>query len=79
MILDHLRDLAGDFAKEIQGDEVLSNKSRLFINNGDETFSDQSKNYNIARALYAMGANCGDIDNDGFLDFFTARILRSKP
>ena len=66
----NLKNLAGDFAKEIQGDEVLSNKSRLFINNGDETFSDQSKNYNIDKSLYAMGSNFGDLDNDGWLDFY---------
>ena len=66
----NLKNLAGDFAKEIQGIEVLSNKSKLFINNGDETFSDQSKKYNIDISLYGMGSNFGDLDNDGWLDFY---------
>jgi len=66
----NLKNLAGDYAKEIQGDEVLTNKSRLFMNNGDETFSDQSKKYNIDKSLYAMGSNFGDLDNDGWLDFY---------
>ena len=66
----NLKNIAGDFAKEIQGDEVLSNKSKLFINNGDETFSDQSKKYNIDISLYGMGSNFGDLDNDGWLDFY---------
>ncbi|MDB9988891.1 CRTAC1 family protein, partial [Flavobacteriaceae bacterium] len=42
----------------------------LFMNNGDETFSDQSKKYNIDKSLYAMGSNFGDLDNDGWLDFY---------
>ena len=62
--------LAGDFARELQGLPGLDEKSCLFINNGDLTFSDKTKEFNLDRSMYAMGANFGDLDNDGFLDFY---------
>ena len=66
----NLNNVAGDFVKELEGENVLSNKSKLFINNGDETFSDQSKIFNVDISLYGMGSNFGDLDNDGWLDFY---------
>lgn len=66
----NLSNVAGDFVKELEGKKVLSNKSKLFINNGDETFSDQTKIFNIDISLYGMGSNFGDLDNDGWLDFY---------
>ena len=66
----NLKNLSGDFVKELQGDQVISEKSKLFINNGDETFREESKSYNIDISMYAMGANFGDLDNDGWLDFY---------
>lgn len=68
--LKDLNSLSGDFAKELQGKPVEANKSKLYINNGDETFSEQSVAYNVDISLYAMGANYGDLDNDGWLDFY---------
>lgn len=64
------KNIAGDFAKELQGKKVLSDKSKLYINNGDETFSDHSSAFNIDKSFYAMGSNFGDLDNDGWLDFY---------
>ena len=64
------KNIAGDFAKELQGKKVLSDKSKLYINNGDETFSEQSNSFNIDKSFYAMGSNFGDLDNDGWLDFY---------
>jgi hypothetical protein len=43
---------------------------RLYRNLGDSTFRDVSAAAGLARALMPMGANFGDIDNDGFLDMF---------
>lgn len=56
--------------KEIEGKFVESEKSRLFINNGNETFTESSIDFNIDISMYAMGSNFGDIDNDGWLDFY---------
>ena len=66
----NIQNVAGDFVKELQGEKVLSDKSKLYINNGNETFSEQSNAFNIDKSFYAMGSNFGDLDNDGWLDFY---------
>lgn len=65
-----LFDIAGDFSRELQGLEIKTEKPRLYINNGNETFSDQTEKYMLSKTMYGMGANFGDLDNDGFLDFY---------
>jgi tetratricopeptide (TPR) repeat protein len=47
-----------------------SSKMYLFHNNHDGTFSDVSKASGLSKTVLAMGANFGDIDNDGFLDMY---------
>lgn len=44
--------------------------SSLHINNGDGTFTDFAVKTNLGRSIEAMGLNYGDIDNDGWLDFY---------
>lgn len=44
--------------------------SRLYHNNGDGTFTDVSAQVGLNHAALAMGANYGDLDNDGFLDIY---------
>jgi len=43
---------------------------RLYRNKGDGTFEDVTEKSKIGRVLLAMGANYGDLDNDGFLDMY---------
>lgn len=43
---------------------------RLFHNNGDGTFNDVTEQQGLNQPLLAMGANFGDIDNDGYLDMY---------
>jgi hypothetical protein len=43
---------------------------RLYRNNQDGTFSDVTDGARLNRILFAMGANFGDLDNDGYLDFY---------
>ena len=45
-------------------------RCRLYRNRGDGTFEDVSREMKMDRALLAMGANFGDIDNDGYLDMY---------
>ncbi|MCY3761901.1 MAG: VCBS repeat-containing protein, partial [Gemmatimonadetes bacterium] len=45
-------------------------RCRLYRNRGDGTFEDVSQRTGFDRVLLAMGANFGDIDNDGFLDAY---------
>ena len=44
--------------------------SRLFRNRGDGSFEDVTAKTGSGRVLLAMGANFGDIDNDGWLDAY---------
>ncbi len=51
----------------------LPNKAetpRLYHNNHDGTFTDITKLAGLDRALLTMGANFGDLDNDGWLDVY---------
>jgi hypothetical protein len=45
-------------------------KARLFHNNGDGSFRDVSHEAHLDHVLLAMGSNFGDLDNDGWLDFY---------
>jgi hypothetical protein len=53
------------------GKTVDVERSRLYRNNGDGTFSDVTQHVGLDRkVIYAMGSNFGDLDNDGWLDFY---------
>jgi hypothetical protein len=43
---------------------------RLYRNRGDGTFEDTTQAAGLARVLPAMGANWGDVDEDGWPDFY---------
>jgi hypothetical protein len=43
---------------------------RLYHNNHDGTFTDVTHSVHLDRAILTMGANFGDLDNDGFLDIY---------
>jgi hypothetical protein len=45
-------------------------RPRLYHNNHDGTFSDVTKQVGLWKILEGMGANFGDLDNDGWLDFY---------
>ena len=45
-------------------------RARLYRNNRDGTFSDVTEKAGLFKVLLAMGSNFGDLDNDGFLDFY---------
>jgi hypothetical protein len=44
----------------------------LYQNNGDNTFQEVSLKTNLTEPVATMGCNFGDLDNDGFLDFYLA-------
>jgi hypothetical protein len=45
--------------------------TRLFRNRGDGTFEDITRQAGLEdKAIFAMGTNFGDLDNDGWLDFY---------
>ena len=43
---------------------------RLYHNNHNGTFTDVTKQVHLNRAILAMGASFGDLDNDGWLDIY---------
>lgn len=47
-----------------------SGKLFLFRNNHNGTFEEVSEKAGLNKIVFAMGANFGDIDNDGFLDMY---------
>jgi len=44
--------------------------SRLYRNRGDGTFEDATRQVGLDRAIVGMGINYGDLDSDGWLDFY---------
>lgn len=44
----------------------------LYQNNGNNTFGEVSLKTNLTEPIATMGCNFGDLDNDGFLDFYLA-------
>lgn len=54
-----------------QGKKISVESSHLYRNNGDGTFTDVTQRVGLAgKVIYAMGSNFGDLDNDGWLDFY---------
>ena len=63
--------LAAYAAAEATGAAVNNaGKVFLFRNKHDGTFEDVSAKVGLNKIAFAMGSNFGDIDNDGYLDFY---------
>ncbi len=60
----------GDIAADYLGQPHNGERPRLYRNNGDGTFSDVTLISDLYRIIHAMGSNFGDLDNDGWLDFY---------
>lgn len=65
-------DLTGieDFMAEMLGLRQGGVPMKLYRNRGDGTFEDATKRLGLDHSLLAMGSNFGDLDNDGWLDFY---------
>ncbi|AXY74392.1 CRTAC1 family protein [Paraflavitalea soli] len=65
------RSLAWYAAEEALGRQTgNSGKIFLFRNKHDGSFEDVSEKLGLNKIAFAMGANFGDIDNDGYLDMY---------
>jgi len=60
----------GDIAADYLKLPTRGVKARLYHNNRDGTFTDVSQQAGVDKVLLSMGSNFGDLDNDGFLDFY---------
>lgn len=67
---DIISSITYDVAAEYLGMPHTAETARLYHNNGDGTFSNVTEGVSLDRIAYAMGANFGDLDNDGYLDIY---------
>lgn len=61
---------SGQLANDLLGKQVQTESNRLYMNLGNLTFADVTDDYFDMHALSTMGCNYGDINNDGFPDFY---------
>jgi FG-GAP-like repeat/ASPIC and UnbV len=59
-----------EFVKHYLGIPAQAETLTLYHNDGDSRFSEVSRSVGLSRVVPAMGANFGDLDNDGFLDMY---------
>jgi hypothetical protein len=55
---------------DLQGLPVSYEHSHLYRNNRDGTFTDVTRTTGLKKVILGMGLNFGDLDNDGWLDFY---------
>jgi len=55
---------------DVMGESHGSDTPRLYRNRGDGTFEDVTEKVGLDRVFYTMGSEYGDLDNDGWLDFY---------
>ncbi len=63
---------AGEVAKDYLGEKHSSELPRLYQNNQDGTFTEVSKQTGVDKVLFTMGCNFGELNNDGYPDFYAA-------
>jgi hypothetical protein len=61
---------AKEVAKDYLNQPTQAELPKLYKNNQDGTFSDVSQEAKIDKVLYTMGCNFGDLNNDGYPDFY---------
>lgn len=64
------RSIAYSAATEALGIPNEAGKMYLYHNNHDGTFKNVSEEAGLDKSVFTMGANFGDIDNDGYLDMY---------
>jgi hypothetical protein len=66
------RSIVQDVVADYLGVPNPADPCKLYRNRGDGTFEDASVPARVSRVIYTMGCNFGDLDNDGWLDFYLA-------
>ena len=64
------KSISEDFALEQQGQTHLAATGTLYENQKNGSFKDVSEKVGLNKILYMMGGNFGDINSDGWLDFY---------
>lgn len=58
--------------KNVNDERLKDHRPILYKNNGDGSFTNVSQETGLIEPVTTMGCNFGDLDNDGFLDFYLA-------
>ncbi len=61
---------AEDIARDYLGEATSAERLHLYRGDGDGGFADVTAATGLHRVIQPMGANFGDLDHDGFLDFY---------
>jgi hypothetical protein len=59
-------------AASMFGEAPREETCKLWINDGKGGFLDKTREFGLLKTVSVMGANIGDIDNDGWMDFYLA-------
>lgn len=59
-----------DLAASALGQRVEVDMARLYVATRNGTFEEAAGRFNLTRPTAPMGSNFGDLDNDGYLDFY---------
>ena len=70
LVLDYDGDRLPDLVHNYLGRPMFGEGMKLYRNLGDGTFADVTRRMGLEIAALAMGSNFGDLDNDGWLDFY---------
>lgn len=57
-------------AAEYLGAPTEAETPRVYRNDGDGTFTEVTEQLQLDKVLFTMGSNYGDLDNDGYQDFY---------
>jgi hypothetical protein len=68
-------DVNGDHYPDVYVSNDFFERDYLYINQKDGTFKDECEKCLQHTSLYSMGADMGDINNDGFPDIFVTDML----
>lgn len=65
-----LKQQAAEVAADYLDQSIQSEIPRLYRNDGNAQFTDVTEQQRLDRVLSTMGCNFGDLDNDGYSDFY---------
>ncbi|WNB17080.1 VCBS repeat-containing protein [Marivirga arenosa] len=68
-------DINGDQLQDIYVSNDFFERDYIYINQGDGTFSEDSKKWMGHMSLASMGADLADINNDGYPEIFTTEMI----
>ncbi len=66
----YFKRVAHAVAAEYIGAPTRAQTPRVYRNDGDGTFTEVSESLNLDKVLFTMGSNYGDLNNDGYQDFY---------